>query len=270
MYQGRVEAFTQVPTTEKDDLQVVLTEVNDARKNGRLSPKADKADDTGTLDCSVPISAPQKSSAASTEAEAAKGTSAKPAERWVLPIGANSDDKKKGVPLELIDKPESLPKPWDPPPSTKMDGKCGITGVSNMLRLYGVEKAPADIDLAEYRSWGPGLRSDKFASDLNKLSDKKFSSHSIENGSDPLKVLSDNIKDGKPVAIMYMTSPTNAHWVVVTDVKEGKDGAELTVQSWGNYYKVPFKDIKDQWERGYGGPYPYVVGDEASSKLPKK
>ena len=195
----------------------------------------------------------------------------KPA-NWVLPIGGDSSDKKKGVPLQAVDKPDpSLPDVWNHPESSAMDGKCGITGVANMLRFYGVEKSPADIDVSRYRSWGVGLRSEKFASDLTELSGKKFSAHSIDDGSSGLDMLRQQIKDGKPVAIQYMTSPTNAHWVVVAGVTDGKDGPELTVQSWGGYHKVPYKDIQDNWRRGYGGPYPYVVGDEQSSLLkPKK
>jgi hypothetical protein len=190
---------------------------------------------------------------------------------WVLPIGANSDDKKKDVPLDQIDKPDAcLPDAWNHPPSTKMDGKCGITGVANMLRFYDIEKDPKDLDYSRYRSFGPGLRINKFSENLNELSGKKFNSCCIDDGSDPLDVLRKNVKDGKPVAIQYMTSPTNAHWVVVTGVTEGKNGAELQVQSWGAYHKVEWDKIKDNWKRGYGGPYPYVVGDEASPKMKKQ
>jgi hypothetical protein len=189
---------------------------------------------------------------------------------WVLPIGANSDDKKKDVPLEQIDKPDpKLPDAWGHPPSTRLDGKCGITGVSNMLRLYNIEQPPGDIDCSRYRSYGPGLRVDKFASNLRELSGKNFDSCSIEDGSDPLDVLRKHIKEGRPVAIQYMTSPTNAHWVVVTGISEGKDGTHLQVQSWGAYHKVKWQDVQDQWRRGYGGPYPHVVGDEASPHLKK-
>jgi len=191
-------------------------------------------------------------------------------ESWVLPIGAHSSDKKKDVPLEQIDKPDAkLPDPWQHPESTKLDGKCGITGVSNMLRLYGVEKAPADIDCSRYRSYGPGLRVDKFASDLRELSGKEFKSCSIDDGSDPLDVLRKHVNEGRPVAIQYMTSPTNAHWVVVTGIAEGKDGTELQVQSWGAYHKVNWRNVQDQWRRGYGGPYPHVVGEESSPSLKK-
>jgi len=191
-------------------------------------------------------------------------------ETWVLPIGANSDDKKKDVPLEAIEKPDPrLPDPWGHPGSSWMDGKCGITGVSNMLRLYKVEKPPADIDCSRYRSYGPGLRVDKFASNLRELSGMNFNSCSIEDGREPLDVLRNYIKEGRPVAIQYMTSPTNAHWVVVTGVTAGKDGTHLEVQSWGSYHRVKWQDIENQWRRGYGGPYPHVVGDEASPLLKK-
>src|SRR6185369_16554055 len=98
--------------------------------------------------------------------------------------------KKKDVPLVQIDKPDpKLPDAWGHPDSTVLDGKCGITGVANMLRFYGVEKPPADIDLSRYRSVGPGLRCDKFASDLNELCSKKFKSFSIDDGRDPLATL---------------------------------------------------------------------------------
>ena len=185
-----------------------------------------------------------------------------------IPIGAHSSHKKQGVHLTPIET-EGLPHAYNQPAGTDMDGKCGITGVANMLRLYGIEKKPEDIDLPRYRSWGPGLRADKFADDLTELSGQKFNSKTIENGENPLEVLKQNIKDGKPVAIMYMTSPTEAHWVVVTDVKNGPNGPELTVQSGGRYNTVPFKDIQSNWQRGYGGPYPYVVG-EGPSKFIKK
>jgi len=191
-------------------------------------------------------------------------------ESWVLPIGAHSSDKKKEVPLEPIEKPDAkLPDPWQHPDPTWMDGKCGITGVSNMLRLYSVEKPPADIDCSRYRSFGPGLRVGKFASNLSELTGKNFKSCTIDANSDPLDVLRNHIKEGRPVAIQYMTGPTTAHWVVVTGITDGKDGAHLQVQSWGAYYKVNWNDVQDQWRRGYGGPYPHVVGDEASPLLKK-
>lgn len=190
---------------------------------------------------------------------------------WVVPLFGNSSDKKKNVPLEQTEKPDpALPDVWPHPPATKLDGKCGITGVSNLLRLYGIEKPPADIDQSHYRSWGPGMRVNKFAEDMRELSGKNFTSRNIKDGSDPLSVLQNNIKDGKPVAIMYMTSPTDAHWVVVTGITQGAKGPELQVQSWGAYHKVAWSDVQDQWRRGYGGPYPYVVGDEASPFLKKK
>jgi hypothetical protein len=55
----------------------------------------------------------------------------------------------------------------------------------------------------------------------------------------------------------------------VTDVKDTADGAKLTVQSWGRYYEVAWKDLQGQWERGYGGPYPHVVGNKESEVLKK-
>jgi hypothetical protein len=190
-------------------------------------------------------------------------------EGWTIPIGAHSDDKKKGVPLTPIEKPNSkLPDAWNHPESTKMDGKCGITGVSNLLRFYGVEKAPGDIDTWSRRSWGPGMRVDKFTENVGELSGATFHSRNIEEG-DALDVLRGHIKDNKPVAIMYMTGPSNAHWVVVTNVTDTKDGPKLTVQSWGGYHEVPWKDIQDNWRRGYGGPYPHCVGDKASEVLKK-
>lgn len=192
----------------------------------------------------------------------------------VIPIGAHGS-KSKNVDLQPISKPEGLPDAWSHPPTKSLlgislDGKCGITGVSNMLRLYGIEKNPAEIDKSEYRSVGPGMRADKFADNLTELSKQKFTSKTIENGEKPLDVLKQNLKDGKPVAIMYMTGSTEAHWVVVTGVKEGKDGPELTLQSWGGYRSVPFKNIQQNWARGYGGPYPYVVGEGSSRYLKKQ
>jgi hypothetical protein len=205
----------------------------------------------------------------SAKAEQSKtGSQPRPDSGWVIPIGANSSDKKKNVPLEAIEKPDpKLPDVWPHPPSTKLDGKCGITGVSNLLRLYGIEKPPADIDKSHFRSWGPGMRVNKFAEDMRELSGKNFTARSINDGSDPLAVLQKNIDAGKPVAIMYMTSPTDAHWVVVTGIKPGSNGPELQVQSWGAYHKVAWRDVQDQWRRGYGGNYPYVVGDQPSSFL---
>lgn len=189
---------------------------------------------------------------------------------WTIPIGAHSDNQKKqGVPMTEIAKPNAkLPDVHNHPESSKLDGKCGITGVSNMLRFYGVEKNPGDIDTWSRRSVGPGMRRDKFAENCSELTDETFNSRNIENG-DPLDVLKGHIKDGKPVAIMHMTGSTEAHWVVVTDVKDTADGTKLTVQSWGRYYEVNWNDLKHQWERGYGGPYPHVVGDKASEVLKK-
>ena len=187
---------------------------------------------------------------------------------WALPIGGNSDNKKQGVPLERIDKPDAkLPDPWSHPESSAMDGKCGITGVSNMLRLYGAEKSPGELDTFENRSWGFGMRADKFAENLSAQSGKKFTARKIDDGGDALDTLRQSIKDGKPVAIQYMTGPLDAHWVVVTGVSEDKANPKLTVQSWGEYHQVSWKNIEDQWKRGYGGPYPYVCGDESSPIL---
>ena len=49
-----------------------------------------------------------------------------------------------------------------------------------------------------------------------------------------------------------MTSPADAHWVVVTGITDTKDGPKLQVQSWGAYHEVKWNDIKDNWRRGYG------------------
>ncbi len=182
---------------------------------------------------------------------------------WTLPIGANSD--KKDVHLKSISRPAGYPKSWKTPETTILDGKCGITAVSNMLRWYGVEKNPSDLDKSEYRSWGPGLRVDKFASNMEKLTGKSFLSKTVEDGTDPLETLRGHLKDGKPVAIEYMCGSTSAHWVIVTSVSDDKNNPELVVQSWGGYYSVKFDEIKDGWRRGYGGPYPYVVGNEAAT-----
>jgi hypothetical protein len=192
------------------------------------------------------------------------------ADSGVLPIGGNSG--RTDVLLWATDKPADLPEVWKQPSGTKMDGKCGLTGVSNMLRFYGVEKSPDSIDEVGYRSVGFGMRSGKFAQDLTELTGKKFTAKNIEDGSFPLDVLRKNIKDGKPVAIMYMTGDVSAHWVVVAGIREGKDNpsTEVLVQSGGAYYTIPWKDLQPNWKAGYGGPYPYVVGDEAAPKLPKK
>jgi len=194
---------------------------------------------------------------------------------WEMPFGAHSKNKKTGVNLEPIDKPPGMPNVYDHPASTRFDGKCGITGVCNMLRLYGVEKDPATEDTYESRSWGPGMTIDKFAENMSRLSGKTFKSGSVDGDSNAaLDVLRNNLKDGKPVAICYQCEGKTAHWVVVTGINEGKDGPELTVQSWGRYYKVKWDDIKDHWKQGYGlpllsGNYPYVVGDEAAPALKK-
>lgn len=194
---------------------------------------------------------------------------------WQVPFGAHSKDKKTGVNLEPIDKPPGMPDVHNHPASTKFDGKCGITGVCNMLRLYGVEKDPGKEDTYESHSWGPGMTIDKFAENLSRLSGKTFKSGSVDGDSNAaLDVLKNNLKDGKPVAICYQCEGKTAHWVVVTGINEGKDGPELTVQSWGQYHKVKWDAIKDHWKQGYGlpilsGNYPYVVGDEAAPALKK-
>lgn len=200
----------------------------------------------------------------------ADGVTLSAAARALLEVpGAHSDDKYKDANLTEIPKPDpKLPDSWAPPPSTRMDGKCGLTGVSNMLRFYGVEKNPKDIDERQYRSWGPGMRADKFAENLTTLSGKQFHSKSLPEGTEPLQYLRDTLKEGKPVAIQYMTSPTKAHWVVVTGVKDTPEGVKLQCQSWGGWYESKWDDIKGPWQRGYGGPFPHVVGDEKSSKLP--
>lgn len=186
---------------------------------------------------------------------------------WVLPIGAHSSKKSGVVPLERIEKPDpSLPDVWNQPEGTMLDGKCGITGVSNMLRLYGIEKDPAKIDLGRYRSVGPGLRAEKFASDMKELTGgKNFTACTIDDEKqNPLFVLKSHIEAGKPVAIMYMNDSTEAHWVVVTGVGNGVYNPEVIVQSGGAYHKTNWRNLQDQWKRGYGGDYPYVVGDEKS------
>jgi hypothetical protein len=190
---------------------------------------------------------------------------------WVFPFGAHSDDKKKDPKLTLVPKPSAtLPDPWAHPPSTKMDGKCGLTAVSNMARFYGVEKDPKDIDKPEFRSVGPGLRRDKLAEDVASVTGKKCDSKNIPAGTDPLQTLRDLIDAGKPVAIQYMMGATTAHWVVVTAVKDTPNGVVLVVQSWGDWYEVAWSEIGPQWKRGYGGDYPYVVCEDASPKLPVK
>lgn len=189
-------------------------------------------------------------------------------EPWTIPIGANSDNKKKSVPMEEIKKPEDqLPNAWEQPAASFMDGKCGMTGVANMLRFYGVEKDPKELDSYDYRSWGPGMRADKFKENLNLLSEKNFSAYSLSEADDALATLRKHINEGKPVAIQFMTGPTNAHWVVVSGIKDEKSGPELQVLSWGTYYKIKWDDVAEAWKRGYGGPYPHVVCDSASNLL---
>lgn len=191
-----------------------------------------------------------------------------------IPFGAHSKGLGN-VPLHELGKTiDGMPGVWDHPPQKtflgiSLDGKCGVTGVSNMLRLYDIEKNPKDMDGFWDRSTGPGMRANNFAGLLTKYSGQKFSAKTIENGENPLDVLKESLKDGKPVAIMYMMDNKNAHWVNVTAVKDGPNGPQLTVQSWGKYYNVDFKDIKANWKEGYGGPYPYVVGTEPSSYLKK-
>jgi len=192
---------------------------------------------------------------------------------WSVPIGANSGDKQKSPLLILTDKPgPRFPDVWKQLDGTIMDGKCGVTGVANMLRLYGIEKDPKDIDKSQYRSWGFGLGASKFAEDMTALGDgKKFSARQIDDSKeDPLKVLRDNLAAGKPVAICYMTGRLEAHWVVVTGVNEGQDGPQLTVMSSGNYFTMKWNEVKYQWSRGWGGPYPYIVGDTPCDLLTKK
>jgi len=163
----------------------------------------------------------------------------------------------------------SLPNAWVQPAGSLLDGKCGITGVSNMLRLYGIETDPSSIDLSKFRSWGPGLRRDKFAEDLNELGGgKTFFSRSLPEGTDALARLRQHMAAQEPVAIQYMTSQdlgTNAHWVVVVDVQGGTN-PNLTYMSWGGYRTMKWDDMKDPWKRGWGGPYPHVVGQGAASK----
>jgi hypothetical protein len=193
-------------------------------------------------------------------------------QHWTLPLGANSANKKKTVPMEAMDKPDDkLPNAWEQPAASFMDGKCGITGVSNMLRFYGVEKDPKELDSYDYRSWGPGLRADKFRDNLNTLSGKNnFSAASLSKTDDALATLRKNLNEGKPVAIQFMTDSTNAHWVVVTGINDEKSGPELQVMSWGSYYKIKWSDLDDPWKRGYGGPYPHVVCDNGSEILKRR
>lgn len=189
-------------------------------------------------------------------------------QHFTIPLGANSDYKKKSVPMEEISKPENrLPDAWEQPAASFMDGKCGITGVANMLRMYGVEKDPKELDSYDFRSWGPGMRSDKFKENLNLLSQKNFSACSLSATADGLATLRKHLDEGKPVAIQFMTGPTNAHWVVVSGIKDEKNGTELQVMSWGAYYKIKWDDLAEPWKRGYGGPYPHVVCDSASNLL---
>lgn len=158
---------------------------------------------------------------------------------------------------------------WNHPKSTLMDGKCGTTAVSNMLLLYGIKQSPASIDLSKYRSWGPGMRRDKLAENLNTLSGKKFFSRSLPEGSDPLASLRSHLIAKKPVAVQYMiydTTSIEAHWIVVVKVESGTNPAVYCI-TWGGYRSMPWSDLKDRWRRGYGGPYPHVVGQETSSKL---
>jgi hypothetical protein len=247
-----------------------LDQVSTGNDNG-TNHWTDIAAQSWTGDAQAPKNAAAKSSSGSEFMDRVLSMVPLDYKSFVLPIGPNGE-KPKDVPLKEIDKPDpKLPDAWNHPESSTLDGKCGITGVCNMLRLYGIEKEPKDIDKSEYRSVGPGLRVRQFRDDLNELSpDKKFTRGTIDNDADALKTLKGFIDDGKPVAIQYMTGRTNAHWVVVTGITEGKDGPELQLQSWGKYYQVPFKDIQDQWKRGWGGDYPYVVGNEPSPFLKKK
>ncbi|MBL8871499.1 MAG: hypothetical protein JNK90_17115 [Planctomycetaceae bacterium] len=182
------------------------------------------------------------------------------------------------VQLIRTEKPKGFPDAWDHPQDTSLlDGKCGLTAVSNLLRLYGIEVDPKDIDQAKYRSWGPGLRRDKFAEDMNVLAEGKgFESKCIEEGVDALGVVESYLADGKPFAIMYMTnkkSPSvEAHWVVVVAIlpSEEPKNPKLIVQSWGEYHEVEWNEIAGSWKRGYGGDYPHVVGDSSSPYLKKQ
>lgn len=181
------------------------------------------------------------------------------------PARAEKVPEPKLVPVA---KPGSRwPDPWEQPGGTLLDGKCGLTAVSNMLRLYGKEVSPKSIDKSTYRSWGPGLRRDKFAEDMNRLSkSKSFESRAIKKG-DALGTLRGHLDAGRPVAIMYMTGRVSAHWVVVCKVEA--DGS-LIVQSWGRYYRVAWSEIQGPWRRGYGGDYPHVVGKGPSPFLARK
>jgi hypothetical protein len=136
-----------------------------------------------------------------------------------------------------------------------------------MLRFYGVEKDPKDLDKDGESDSTPGMRAGTVAKNISKVSGKKFEAKSISG--DALSTLRGYLNEGKPVAVLYMTGVLEAHWVVVTNVEDGKDGTVLTLQSWGDWYTVKWTDFEYQWKRGWGGPYPHVVGDEASPVLRK-
>lgn len=187
---------------------------------------------------------------------------------------AKSDDVK----LTQVAKPSGLPDAWKHPDDTSLlDGKCGLTAVSNLLRLYKIEVDPASIDESRFRSWGPGLRRDKFAEDMNELAKElEFESRNLEDDTDALSRLERYIAEGKPVAIMYMTNKeapsVEAHWIVVVAIRRTSDqprNPKLVVQSWGKYHEVEWNEISGAWKRGYGGSYPHVVGKAASPYLSK-
>ncbi|NJL99049.1 MAG: hypothetical protein HC924_09655 [Synechococcaceae cyanobacterium SM2_3_2] len=172
-------------------------------------------------------------------------------------------------PLTRIPKPQAnWPDTWDQPCGTLMDGKCGLTAVANMLRWYGAEISPKSLDKRRYRSWGPGLRRDKFAEDMNQLwPGSGFQSRDIPNGYCPLRILRGHINAGRPVAINYMTNSLAAHWVVVVQVSDEEDNPLLVVQSGGGYHQTRWLDIQDAWRRGWGGEYPHVVGSQPAAHL---
>lgn len=182
---------------------------------------------------------------------------------------------KPGEPQDLSYTPCDKPRPQFPdahgqPPATMFDGKCGFACISNMMRLYETEINPKDIDRWYRRSFGPGMRADALAVNLTELSGMRFSKHAIKDGSDPLVILRKHIDEGKPVAIQYTPHDwSKAHWLSVVAINEGKDGPELTVQSWGHYHKVKWTELKDYWRQGFEGPYPYVVADKPSPFMEK-
>lgn len=172
----------------------------------------------------------------------------------------------RDVPSKLTQK---LPKPHGQPSGSYLDGKCGVTAAANLLKLYGKNHSPSDLDTFDNRSWGPGMRADKLAEVTTDHADQTFLSLTIPPGVDALKVLRGLVNSGKPVAIQYLVYEelsTNAHWVVVTDIDNSKD-PKIRMMSWGKYIEMEWSVLKDQWERAWGGPYPYVVGEEPSSLM---